>query len=147
MGTDIHIVAQIQGEDGVWRDINVPRDVENRSYTWFTFLDGTRADVTNGTRKLGIIPIITERRGAPEGFEERPASDSFDNADFYHGDKWMGYGVSNWATMAEIIEGEKRQPEIHGYEPNVRVGPISDLEDLFSGHDPTKCRIVWGYDS
>lgn len=149
MGTDIHIVAQIQGEDGIWRDVDTSGvELENRSYTWFTFLDGTRADVTNDKRQIGIVPVVTDRRGAPADFEEHPASDAFDNADFYHGEKWMGYGVCNWATLGEIIAGEKRQPKpLPTFPEDVRVGPIDELERIFAGHDPNRCRIVWGYDT
>lgn len=148
MGTDIHIVAQTQGDDGVWRDLEIIAgfSLEARNYTWFTFLDGTRGSITNDRRELPIIPIA-KPRGKPDGFAiSEPRS--WDDCDTYHGEKWMGYGVTSWVLFSEIIEGEKMQPKpIWLLHPEVRVGPIDELERLFLGRDPEKCRLVFGYDS
>lgn len=141
MGTDIHIVAQVQDENGKWRDIETAGyDIENRCYTWFTFLDGTREQLTNEVRKEGIIPLSAPRY-APEGFETCE-----EECGTTHNGTWMGYGIISWATLYEILEHEKIQPVNPRY-PGVRVGPIDELERLFAGHDPSKCRIVFGYDS
>ncbi len=138
MGTDIHVVAQVCDADGIWRDIDlIGKNLLNRSYTWFTFLDGTRSDITNGDREMGIIPI-SARRGAPDGFEEHVENE----IDTYHGDCWMGYGVTSWVTLAEIIEHAQKQPPLEH-----PIGPIDELMLLFASHDPHKCRIVFGYDS
>jgi hypothetical protein len=133
MGTDIHVIAQVKNELGVWEDVPlVGENIENRNYTWFTFLDGCRKD------RVGIyIAPISKPRGAPEGFHV----DS-DHGDAFYKDKWMGYGISSWATLQEILDHEKTLPPMM-----YRVGPIDELEETFTGHDPKNCRIVFGYDS
>lgn len=147
MGTDIHVVAQVRDSDGVWRDIDYDCDLENRNYTWFTFLCGERSEVTNKDRKLNIVPIDSPR-GCPEDFETSYGDDRY-SVDCSHGDKWMGYGVSSWVTLEEILEHEKHLPNpIYKEFPDIkRIGPIQELEQLFAGYKPCDCRIVFGFDS
>ena len=137
MGTDIHIVAQVRNNEGIWEDIPTDGyDIDQRRYSWFTFLDGTR------DRGEGIIPI-SKPRGRPEGFSITEPDNPYD-FDTYHNDTWMGYGVSSHVTLAEILEHEKKQPALLYRD---RIGPIEELERLFAGHKPENCRIVFGYDS
>lgn len=145
MGTDIHIVAQVKDSNGVWQDIPTAGfDICNRNYTWFTFLCGERSYNTNEQRKMGITPIA-KPRGAPEGFKVDVSEDPYDPGNSYKG-QWMGYGVSSWVTLAEILEHEKNLPDTLYKDCIYRVGPIDELERLFSGHKPEDCRIVFGFD-
>lgn len=134
MGTDIHIIGQRLGDDGVWRDIDTPESIHNRSYTFFTFLDGTRERITNGDRGKKIEPIA-QPRGKPA--DVITTEEGYDT--IYNG-VWMGYGISSYCTLAEIFEHAKK------YAPQW-VAPIDDLEQFYSGDDPNKIRFFWGYDS
>lgn len=130
MGTDIHVVAQVRDAEGVWRDQPTGGfDICGRNYTWFTFLCGVRQGLTT-SRGIPVTPIAPPR-GAPEGFGH-----------------WMGYGVTSWVTLAEILEHEAGLPKpLYPEWPACRVGPIDELERLFRGHPPDACRIVFGFDS
>lgn len=145
MGTDIHVVIQFLNSKGEWEDTEQPKDspLENRNYTWFTFLDGCRSQVTNQDRGLGIVPMLgsygsQNYRGVPPGFATEPYGD-YEEA---HDGKWMGYGVANWCTLQELLDHAEAHPNRHN-----PTDKIEWLQKFTVPLRPDHVRIVWGYDS
>jgi hypothetical protein len=93
MGCDIHTVAE-DFVDGEWKELDIPRPFDCRSYSIFGFLAGVR-------NYSDVIPI-SPPRGVPPDYRQRVQENA--RADPSYFEDWEGdYHSHSYLTLDELL--------------------------------------------
>lgn len=141
MGCDILMHSQVKAKDGLWDWYD--QDIFNeRSYTLFGILDGTRSSEFN--------PIIEKYKGFPEDSRDKltvPGPWDYDYVT--ESGVYLGYAGVNYLTLKELKSFDWDQKTKNGW--NLRdmtfceeVLPYLEAIAQKLGSEES-VRIVWGY--